>query len=95
MGEKKKKKKKGTTVGTLTTTTLTRIPIPLIEKRRTVPTRETLQSSTIKRKASNFSYLENAGPSGLELQKKTLEKAARRKVAMEAAKARGEVTSSQ
>lgn len=48
----------------------------------------------IRKRAPNFPYLRNVGPSRLELQKKALEEVARRKVAMEAAKARGEGTSS-
>lgn len=57
--------------------------------------RETLQWITIKRRAPNIPYLENVGPSKLELQKKALEKVVHRKAAREAAKARGECTSSQ
>lgn len=53
---------------------------------------KTLQRSTIEKRASNVPCLEGVEPLGLELEKKALEEASRRKAEMEAAKARVEGT---
>lgn len=92
MGEKKKKN--DPSMRTLTTATGTRIPIPLTDEEERQQLQWTHQQSTVERKATNIFYLKGAGPSGLELQRKALENAAKRKATMETAKARGEGASS-
>lgn len=82
-------------MGTHTTTSGTRIPIPLTIMEERQQLRETLQQSTIKRRVYDVPFLEAVGPLGMELQKKALEGAARSKVAMEVVEARGEGTSPQ
>lgn len=54
-------------MGTLTTKMNTRIPIPLDEEEE-AQLRKTLQRNTMERQATNVSYLENVGLSGLEQQ---------------------------
>lgn len=84
--KRKKKKKFSPAVGTLTTGTGTKIPMPLTEEEEAMQLTETLQRSTVEKRASNIPYLKGIRPLRLELQKKALEEVARRKVAMEAAK---------
>lgn len=86
MGEKKKNKKKKNyrlAVRTLMTATGERIPIPLTKEEDMMQLIETLQRSTVKKRTTNIPYLERVGPSELELQKKALEEAAKRKAAMQ------------
>lgn len=86
-----KKKSKGPLVGTLTTASNMRISIPLTEKKKEKrQLMETLQWSTGERMAPPVPYLENDGPSGLELQWRAVKEAAKRKAEMEATRARGE-----
>lgn len=54
-----------------------------------------LQRSTIEKRVPPVPYLENVGPSGLELHWKALKEAAKRNALMEAAQATGEGTSAQ
>lgn len=92
MGEKKIKK--GPAVGTLMTASGTRIPVSFTKEKERRQLRETLQLCTMEKRVTNVPFLEGAGPSGLELQKKALKEASRRKATMEAVKAIGEGTSS-
>lgn len=94
MGKKKRKKKKGPAVGTLTTILRIRIPVPLTDEEEKQQLRETFQRSTVEKRTTNVPFFFGAYPSSLELQKKALEEAVGQKTAMEAAKARGEGTSS-
>lgn len=89
------KKKKSPTVGTLTTATGTWIPVLLIDEKERQQLQETLQRSTNERRATNVPFHHGVGPFGLELQKKALEKATKRKATMEAARAQCEGISSQ
>lgn len=82
-------------MGTLTTTSGTCIPALLTAEKERQQLKETLKRSTVEKRTINGHYREGTGPLGLELQKKALEKAARRKAIMKAAKARGEGTFSQ
>lgn len=69
----KKKNDKGLTVGRLITTSEIRTPVTLNDEEEEQKLRETLQCSTIERRAPLVPYLEIVGPSGLELQRMALE----------------------
>lgn len=60
-------------MGFLTTALGTRIPVPLTIKEERQQLRETLQRSTVEKRMSNIPFLEGAGPSRLEVQRKALE----------------------
>lgn len=74
----------------MTTTTGTLILIPLTDEEEAEQIHEILERIVVKRRASNILYLENVGPSALELHQRKLEAAAKRKAEMEATRARGE-----
>lgn len=73
----------------------TMIPVPLTDEKEQLQLRKTFQCSTIEKRAPNVPYVEGVGSSGLEQQRKVMEKAAQRKAMTEAARARGEGTSAQ
>lgn len=76
VGEKKKKKSKGPAVGEIHTKSRTVIPVALNEEEKELQLREALEKSKRERRVTNVPYLEGVGPSGLDLQRQALEKAA-------------------
>lgn len=78
-GQKINKKKKGPAIGMLTTKTNTGSPSILNDEEEELQLCETLECSIVEKRAPCVPYMENAGPSGLELssglelQKKALE----------------------
>lgn len=59
-------------MGTLTTAIGMLILVPLTEEEEAQQLHETLERSTIEKKASNVLYLEGVGPSAFELQRREL-----------------------
>lgn len=80
-------------MGTLIMKFITKIPIPLNEDEEKLQLHETLQRSTMERRVTNVSYLEDVEPLGFEQQRLALEEVARLKAAKKTTFAQGEGTS--